>query len=409
MLSRARSRHRSWSLPALLAVPVLLGLTGCAAPEEAKAQENGRQSSVAATSAVAEPSATRSPDGPAVSTNARDGFPAGASLTVSAPQGKLTGVTVESDFGPVPGRVNAAGTVWTSDGERAPGTTYRISATATNTAGGTTTFTRTFSTGASPRTLTADVSPWGGQEVGVGQPVTVVLSSPVSGRTARAAVEKALVVTADKPFGQGSWYWWSSTELHFRPQNFWPAHTKVQVAVNLAGVHAGTGLWGAKNRTVSFGVGRSFVMRISNASHRMTVTVDGKQVRTVPVSMGRSGYETRSGIKTIMSHDKSVRMTSASYGGKDFYDETVYYAQRLTWSGEYIHSAPWSVGAQGSYNVSHGCVNVSPSNAIWLFGQTLVGDPVITTGTGRQMEPGNGTGGDWNLSWANWLAGSALH
>jgi hypothetical protein len=123
--------------------------------------------------------------------------------------------------------------------------------------------------------------------------------------------------------------------------------------------------------------------------------------------MGRSGYATRSGIKTIMSHERSVRMTSDSYGGADFYDETVYYAQRITWSGEFIHSAPWSVGAQGRANVSHGCVNVSPSNAIWLFKQTQIGDPVITVGTGKQMEPGNGTGGDWNMSWEKWLAGSA--
>jgi lipoprotein-anchoring transpeptidase ErfK/SrfK len=252
------------------------------------------------------------------------------------------------------------------------------------------------------------VSPYGGETVGIGQPIVVTLSSPVTDKAARAAVEQALVVTADHEIGPAAWYWWSSTTLHYRPKDFWPAHTKVQVAVNLAGVHGGTDLWGAKNRTVDFTIGRSFVMRITNSNHQMTVTVDGRQVRTVPVSMGRAGYETRSGIKTIMSHEQSVHMTSASYGGKDFYDETVYLAQRLTWSGEYIHSAPWSVGSQGYANVSHGCVNVSPGNAQWLFNQTLVGDPVITTGTGRQMEPGNGTGGDWDLSWSSWLGGSAL-
>jgi lipoprotein-anchoring transpeptidase ErfK/SrfK len=362
----ARSHRRRW-LPAVVVLPVLAVLSGCASTEPAQASDRTAPAAAAAR---------------------------GSAVPQSPPRPTIT--------------LNAAGSTWTSTVERAPGTTYRITAAATGDAGGTTSFERSFTTGPSPRTLTTDVNPWGNQRVGIGQPIVVRLSSPVSGKAARAAVEKALVVTASTQIGPASWYWWSSTELHYRPRDFWPPNTKVEVAVNLAGVHAGKGLWGAKNRTVSFVVGRSFVMRINNAKHVMTVTVGGRLVRTIPVSMGRSGYETRSGIKTIMSHDKSVRMTSASYGGSDFYDEVVYYAQRLTWSGEFIHSAPWSVGAQGRYNVSHGCVNISPSNAIWLFGQTLVGDPVITTGTSRQMEPGNGTGGDWDLSWAKWLAGSAL-
>lgn len=348
------------------------------------------------------------PPGPVVTTNASSSMAAGKPLTVSVSTGKLTTVEVTGQAGNLPGTLSADGRRWTSTAERAPISSYRISATATGDNGSTTEFRRTFSTGAPPRTLSADVTPWGGQSVGVGQPLVVQLSAPVHGKEYRAAVESALVVSASRSIGPASWHWMSDTELHYRPQNFWPGHTNVTVHVNLARVHGGSGLWGVKDRDVTFVIGRAFVMRISNATHQMTVSVDGRTVRTIPVSMGRPGYETRSGIKTIMSHDRSVRMTSASYGGKDFYDEVVYYAQRMTWSGEYIHSAPWSVGAQGHTNVSHGCVNVSPDNAIWLFGQTQIGDPVITTGTGRQMEPGNGTGGDWDISWSSWLAGSAL-
>ena len=47
---------------------------------------------------------------------------------------------------------------------------------------------------------------------------------------------------------------------------------------------------------------------------------------------------------------------------------------RLTWGGEFIHAAPWSVG-QGNTNVSHGCVNMSDGNAAWLFAITHIGDP----------------------------------
>jgi lipoprotein-anchoring transpeptidase ErfK/SrfK len=99
-------------------------------------------------------------------------------------------------------------------------------------------------------------------------------------------------------------------------------------------------------------------------------------------------------------------MSSASYGGADYYDEIVHDAERLTNSGEFIHSAPWSVADQGHRNVSHGCVNVSPANAAWLFTASIVGDPVITLGTHRGVEPGNGTGADWDIPWSSWANAS---
>lgn len=389
----------------MLVLPLAVGLVGLVGCGPAAGPGSGT-----ASAADRGPSPTTEPSdsGPSLTTNAQDGLAASAVLRVTATRGRLSEVTVSSAYGELAGQLNGSGTEWTSSQERAPKVTYQVRATATNDAGGTTTLDRSFTTGASPRTLTADVTPWGDQQVGVGQPIVVKLSSSVTGTKARAEVEKGLVVRADREIGPASWSWLSGTELHYRPQSFWPANTKVQVDVKFAGVHAGRGLWGVKDRTVSFRIGRAFVMRINDATHRMTVTVDGKVVRTIPVSMGRTGYETRSGIKTIMSHEKTVRMTSASYGGKDYYDEIVHYGQRLTWSGEFIHSAPWSVASQGVRNVSHGCVNISPTDAVWLFGQTLIGDPVITTGTKRQMEPGNGTGGDWNVAWATWTGNSAL-
>jgi lipoprotein-anchoring transpeptidase ErfK/SrfK len=89
------------------------------------------------------------------------------------------------------------------------------------------------------------------------------------------------------------------------------------------------------------------------------------------------------------------------------YKTKIQYAQRITWSGQYIHSAPWSVGAQGHRNVSHGCVNVSPSNARWLFDKTLIGDPVIVKGTGDKLGYGDGWT-PWNVSWSEFVKGSAL-
>ena len=57
-------------------------------------------------------------------------------------------------------------------------------------------------------------------------------------------------------------------------------------------------------------------------------------------------------------HD-GLRHASTSSARSEGYRTEIDYAQRITWSGEFIHAAPWSEGEQGQRNVSHGCVNVS--------------------------------------------------
>jgi hypothetical protein len=42
-----------------------------------------------------------------------------------------------------------------------------------------------------------------------------------------------------------------------------------------------------------------------------------------------------------------------------------------------------------------------------LFGEMKKGDPVEYTGSPRAIEPGNGWT-DWNISWDDWVAKSAL-
>jgi len=81
---------------------------------------------------------------------------------------------------------------------------------------------------------------------------------------------------------------------------------------------------------------------------------------------------------------------------------------RVTYSGEFVHAAPWSVADQGHANVSHGCTGMSTANADWLYHMTNVGDVVQYTGTDRPMELTNGYG-DWDESFAQYRLGSALH
>ncbi|WP_278256241.1 hypothetical protein [Nocardioides convexus] len=50
---------------------------------------------------------------------------------------------------------------------------------------------------------------------------------------------------------------------------------------------------------------------------------------------------------------------------------------------------------------------MSTENAGWLYSMSRRGDVVQYVGTTRQMEPDNGYG-DWNISWADYQAASAL-
>jgi L,D-transpeptidase catalytic domain len=105
-------------------------------------------------------------------------------------------------------------------------------------------------------------------------------------------------------------------------------------------------------------------------------------------------------------------MTSEWMGVTDpkdprYYKLTVFDAVQISNSGEYVHSAPWSVWAQGNTNVSHGCVNVSPSFAEWFYAISQRGDIVTVTGTDRELEWNNGYG-YWQMPWKQWVQGSAL-
>jgi lipoprotein-anchoring transpeptidase ErfK/SrfK len=326
---------------------------------------------------------------------------------VTATDGKLTAVTLTDDKGrTVAGELSTDGLTWTSRALKVA-RHYRLHATAVDAKGRSTERSGFFATVEPRKVLETSISPLDGSNVGVGMPVIVRFSERVKNR---AAVEEALSVTSSKPI-EGSWSWTSDEEVHFRPKDFWPAYTKVSVDVNLKGVDAGRGVWGMQNRTVKFRTGSSMVSVVDVDAHTLTVYRNGKVARVIPVSTGKAGFLTRNGTKVILEkHTLKImdaQTIGISPGDPEYYRLEVPYAMRVTWSGEFVHSAPWSVGSQGRDNVSHGCVGMSPSNAIWLFNMSTVGDVVKVVGSPRSLEAGNGYT-DWNVSWADWKAGSAL-
>ncbi len=344
---------------------------------------------------------------------ARTEVPVDRVVKLKARNGRLTEarLTVADGKGKVSGTIVRDGAAWRAQDLLEPGTTYRLTASAEDEAGESTSFARTFTTDA----LTLDEQtyptflPSGGETVGIGMPVVLKFDLPVQDK---AAFEKHLSVKTS-PAQKGAWHWLSDNEVHWRPKDYWKPGTKVTARADINSVPAGSGIYGQEDRVTRFTVGDAVILRADIPSHQMKVFRNGKLLRTIPISAGKDGFTTRSGVKVIVEKHRYKDMSSASIGiadedNSDFYDlENVEYAQRVTYSGEFLHAAPWSVGAQGNSNVSHGCVGMSTSNAGWLFGITSVGDVVETTGTGRPTEVGNGFG-DWNMPFRDYKQGSAL-
>jgi lipoprotein-anchoring transpeptidase ErfK/SrfK len=403
-LRSTRPAHRRTAAAAAL-LTLSAGLAACSGSSTPGDDSEGGAGDAPGATEAAEPVApvrltTSFPDPTAV--------PIDAPVTVSATGGDLSDVRVTSALGPVEGRVE--GGTWTSTTRLEPGTDYRIAASATRSDGEAVERTRAFHT----VDLTLDqqtypsMAPLDGETVGVGMPVVVTFDLPV---TDRALFEKHMLVTST-PAQKGSWHWLSDSEAHYRPARYWKAGTDVSVDLDLNSLPAGNGIYGQESRRIDFQVGDAHVYKVDAQTHQMRVFSNGELLRTLPITTGKPGFTTRSGVKVIMEKFESRRMNSETVGinrnSPEAYDiDDVRWAMRVTNSGEFIHAAPWSVGSQGYANVSHGCTGLSTADAGWLYAMSRRGDVVEYTGTDRPMTLENGYG-DWNLAPAAWKQGSAL-
>ncbi|MBA2768448.1 MAG: L,D-transpeptidase [Sporichthyaceae bacterium] len=392
----------------MAAFSLLLGTVGCSSTSPRPAAEaavegaGGYEAAAAVAQPVSAASIAFTPESASLDVDPTQ------PVTVTVTDGRLTDVTVTNAKGrSLAGGLASDGSSWTSTAPLKLAGHYRVLAVAEDAEGRRTQRSGFFATVAPRRILETSISPLDGQYVGVGMPVIIRFTERVKDR---AAVEEALSVKSSKPI-IGSWSWTADDEVHFRPKEFWPAYTDVKVKVDLKGVNAGRGVWGMENRTVKFSTGSSMVSVIDVDRYTLTVYRNGEVARVIPVSTGKAGFLTRNGTKVILEkHTLKImdaRTIGISPGDPEYYLLEVPYAMRVTWSGEFVHAAPWSVGSQGRDNVSHGCVGMSSANAIWLFNQSTVGDVVQVVGSPRTLEPGNGYT-DWNVSWSDWTAGSAL-
>jgi lipoprotein-anchoring transpeptidase ErfK/SrfK len=398
----ARPRRSRASLVAILLVPALiLGLSACGG-NSAPTQPQVIDDKGTPFGDLLIPKLTASVKDGAV------GVTVDQPVTVGAEDGVLGAVTmVNDDEGvPVAGQLSPDGLTWHTTEPLGYNTRYTLQAQSLG-LGGATSQKMTFQTH-SPENLTMPyLLPNDGEVVGIGQPVAVRFDENIPNRV---AAQRAITVTTNPPV-EGAFYWLNNREVRWRPAQYWKPGTTVDVAVNTYGVDLGDGLFGQENVTTHFTIGDEVIATADDNTKTLTIRRNGEVVKTMPISMGKNSTPTNNGTYIIGDRFGHLVMDSSTYGvpsnSPNGYRTEVDYATQMSYSGIYVHAAPWSVGSQGYSNVSHGCLNVSTSNAQWFYNNTKRGDIVEVSNTVGSILPGEDGLGDWNIPWEQWRAGNA--
>ena len=323
-------------------------------------------------------------------------------VTVEIDGAKLDSVELTNDEGKeVAGELSEDGTSWTTTENLGYGRTYTLEAKA-----GEEELSSSFQT-VVPTTMTYGyLSPQEGSTVGVGQPIAIRFDEPIADRH---AAQEAIKVTTE-PAVEGAFYWLNNSEVRWRPAEYWPSGTTVNVEVDIYGKDLGNGYYGQENNSTNFTIGDRVVAIADDATKTMTIERNGVVENSMPISMGSGTWPTPNGTYMIGDQHQNMVMDSTTYGlalEDGGYKTPVKYATQMSYSGIYVHGAPWSVWAQGSQNVSHGCINVTDANAAWFQQNTKRGDIVIVKNTIGGTLPGTDGLGDWNIPWETWKKGNA--
>ncbi|MGW4109445.1 L,D-transpeptidase [Actinosynnema sp. NPDC004786] len=330
--------------------------------------------------------------------------PVNVPVQVTVAEGTIDQVTVTNPEGKaVAGQLAGDKRSWSSTEPLGFGKTYAYAGRATGTDGKPVELKGGFTTVNPAAQVRATLFPGDNQTVGVAVPIKVEFDADVADR---ATVEKALTVTNSAGV-QGSWAWLNSREVHYRPENYWPANTQVHVEAKLYGVPYGGGAYGRADVTSDFTIGRNQVVKIDTPTHQMVVQRDGQTVATYPASFGKDAdpeLTTPNGTFVVMQKDPQFSFDNPRYGYTNVVKK---WAVRISNHGEFIHENNDNAANIGKNNTSHGCANLLEADAKAYYDSALVGDPVEVTGSITTLPP-QYDWYDWQIPWAQWQTMSAL-
>ncbi|MCS7483040.1 Ig-like domain-containing protein [Umezawaea endophytica] len=376
---------------------LLLGaalLAGCSSTEAGKASR----------------ASAGSPDAPAVAkftavpaVDAVD-VPVNVPVNVTVSDGTIDEVAVSNPEGaPVAGKLADDKKSWATTEVLGYGKVYSYSGKATGTDGKKIELKGGFTTLAPAAQVRGTLFPVDGQQVGVAVPIMVKFDAPVADR---AAVQKALTVTNDQNV-KGAWAWLSDQEVHYRPEAYWPANTKIHVEAKLYGVAYGGGAYGAADVTSDFTIGRNQVVKIDTPTHQLVVQRDGQTVASYPASFGRDAdpeLTTPNGTFVVMQKDEQWSFDNPQYGYTNVLKK---WAVRFSNHGEFIHENNDNAANIGNNNTSHGCANLVEADAKAYYDTAMIGDPVEVVGSITTL-PAKYDWYDWQVPWAQWQTMSAI-
>ncbi|PSL56820.1 peptidoglycan transpeptidase precursor (ErfK-YbiS-YhnG family) [Saccharothrix carnea] len=396
---RKRGARRALGMVAIGLVAVLI--TSCSSGSASTEDAAGETSTT--TSSTPPPKPVMLSTGPVdAAVDVQPGVP----VVATATDGKITSVSLTNPEGKVvAGQVSPDGLQWTNTEPLGYQKTYTLSVTGEGADGKAVTKTSTFTT-VKPRTLTyLSVNPQDGTTVGVGQPLAFYFDEPIADKTAA----EAMISITTAPRVEGAFYWFDEKTVHWRPQAYWTPGTKITINAKIYGKHVGNGVYGEEDRVINTTIGDAVVHEADGQTHQVVTKVNGQVVRTMPTSMGDAQNPTPTGTYVLMEKHAHMVMDSRTYGlslEAGGYVTPVDWAYRMSNSGIFFHSAPWSIGDQGRRNVSHGCLNLSPENAKWVFDNSKQGDIVIVTNSGGPVLESWDGFGDWQIPWDQWIKGN---
>ncbi|WP_408632769.1 Ig-like domain-containing protein [Mycobacterium simiae] len=340
--------------------------------------------------------------------NATDVVPI-APISVSVTDGWFQKVALTNSSGKVvAGAFNSDRTVYTTTEPLGYDTSYSWSGSVVGHDGKTVPVTGKFATVAPAKKIDGGFQLADGQTVGVAAPIIIQFDAPISDK---AAVEKALTVTTNPPV-EGSWAWLPDEQqgarIHYRPREYYPAGTTVNVDAKFYGLPFGDGAYGLQDMSLKIQIGRRQVVKAEVSSHRMQVVTDAGVIMDFPCSYGEADKArnvTRNGIHVVTEKYADFYMSNPAAGYSHVHER---WAVRISNNGEFIHANPASSGAQGNTNVTNGCINLSTEDAAQYYSSAIYGDPVEVTGSSIQLSYSDGDIWDWAVDWDTWVAMSAL-